>query len=135
LRCGAITRAGGHCRATANDESGYCYAHDPAKTDERRESASRAGRSGGRGRPRTGADEIRAVKRDLWRVIGQVEDGQTERGVGGVLGQLFNSLLRAIEVERRQLEADEIVVRLEALERGHGASRGAIDERGRRWTG
>jgi|SRR5215213_9139852 len=120
--------APGHCRATANDESGYCYAHDPAKTDERRESASRAGR------PRTGADEIRAVKRDLWRVIGQVEDGQTERGVGGVLGQLFNSLLRAIEVERRQLEADEIVARLEALERGHGASRGAIDDRGRRWT-
>ena len=78
---------------------------------------------------------MRAVKRDLWRVIGQVEDGQTERGVGSVLGQLFNSLLRAIEVERRQREADEIVARLEALERGRGTSRGAIADPGRRWTG
>jgi len=56
------------------------------------------------------------VKREIRRVIGAVDAGETERGVGAVLFQGFNTLLKAIEIERRIREQEELEGRLEALE-------------------
>jgi hypothetical protein len=57
------------------------------------------------------------VKREIRRVIEAVDCGQTERGVGAVLFQGFNVLLKALETERRIKETEEIEARLEELER------------------
>jgi hypothetical protein len=60
------------------------------------------------------------VKREIRRVIEAVDRGQTERGVGAVLFQGFNTLLKAIETERRIREMEDIEARLEELEREMG---------------
>jgi hypothetical protein len=45
-----------------------------------------------------------------------VQDGTIERGVGAVVFQGFNTLLKAVEVERRIRETDELAERIEQLE-------------------
>ena len=56
------------------------------------------------------------VKREIRRVIEDVDSKRTERGVGAVIFQGYNTLLKAIETERKIKEAEELEVRLEALE-------------------
>jgi hypothetical protein len=63
-----------------------------------------------------GASEMAEVKREIRRVIDAVDSGETERGVGAVLFQGFNTLLKAVEVERKIREQEELTERLEALE-------------------
>jgi|SRR5215208_5842988 len=109
-RCPAITRDGQPCRGLVGAGSDYCPAHDPARSEARSRSASKAARS----RPST---EIRAIKAGIREVIDGVQDGSIERGVGAVLFQGYNALLKATETERRIRELDEIEERVEALER------------------
>ena len=45
-----------------------------------------------------------------------VQDGSIERGVGAVLFQGYNTLLKATETERKIRELDEIEERLRKLE-------------------
>jgi hypothetical protein len=59
-------------------------------------------------------------------VIDGVLRGDLERGVGAVLFQGFNTLLKAVETERKVRETDELIERLEALEEAHSG-------RGRSW--
>jgi len=68
------------------------------------------------------------VKREIRRVIEAVDKGETERGVGAVLFQGFNTLLKAVEVERKAKEAEEVEERLTALEEIAKTKPG-----GRRW--
>lgn len=42
--------------------------------------------------------------------------GKLERGAAAVAGQLLNIKLRALEIERKFKEADELEARMEALE-------------------
>jgi hypothetical protein len=53
----------------------------------------------------------------IHHVIGEVDAGRTQRGIGSVLGQLYNVLLRAVEVERKIKESVEFAERLEEVER------------------
>jgi hypothetical protein len=116
-RCAALTKGGGRCQRIASDGSGYCYSHDPAMAEERRRNAQRAGQAGGRGRPGAGASaELATVKAELRDVIADVRDGSLDRGTGAVIGGLYNTLLRALEVQRRWYEADVLEARIEALE-------------------
>jgi hypothetical protein len=56
------------------------------------------------------------VKREIRRVIEAVDSGKTERGVGAVLFQGFNTLLKAVETERRIVEQQELEERIRRLE-------------------
>jgi hypothetical protein len=47
--------------------------------------------------------------------------GEQDRSAAAVAGQLLNIKLRAIEVERKVKETDELEERIEALERTSGA--------------
>jgi len=53
-----------------------------------------------------------------------VLSGETDRAAAAVAGQLLNVKLRAIEVERKIRETEELEARLEALElhRGQGGA-------------
>jgi hypothetical protein len=64
-----------------------------------------------------GASEMAEVKREIRRVITEVDSGHTKRGVGAVLFQGFNTLLKATEVERKIREQEELETRLTLLER------------------
>ena len=108
MRCAAITSAGERCKLEATSGS-YCWSHAPEYKAARKARARRGGKA-------RGASEMAEVKREIRRVIGAVDAGETERGVGAVLFQGFNTLLKAIEIERRIRDQEDLEGRLEALE-------------------
>jgi hypothetical protein len=99
-----------------------CYGHRPDLAEERRRNASRGGKRGGRGRP---AAELAAAKREIHAVIAGVLTGRVERSVGAVVFQGFNTLLKAIEVERKIKETQDLEERITALEESKGERWGA----------
>jgi hypothetical protein len=128
VRCAGITRAGGRCRLDATHGS-YCYQHSPETQAERQRNASRAGKAGGNGR--AGVSELAGIKRDIRRTVDGVLEGSVERGIGAVAFQGFNALLKAVEVERKVRETDELLERLERLEAAQPSS---AQNGGRTWV-
>jgi hypothetical protein len=61
--------------------------------------------------------ELAAIKAEIRFVIGSVQRGKLDRGVGAVIFQGFHCLLRAVEVERKVRELDELEERIAAMER------------------
>jgi hypothetical protein len=110
-RCAGITRQGGRCERSADSANGLCWLHDPRRSEDRRRAASKAGKS----KP---SAEITNVKRELMRVVDGVLDGSVERGRGAVAAQLYGVILRALELERRIKETQELEQRISELEAG-----------------
>jgi hypothetical protein len=108
-RCQGIKRDGGRCTLGVPPGVQWCFNHDPARAQERRRNASRAGKS-------VGGREIRDLKKRISMVIEAVLEGSQERGRAAVAIQGFNALRGALELERRIKEQEEILERLEALE-------------------
>ena len=115
--CAGTKKSGESCTATVEPPQTYCWWHDPANADERRRAASK----GGRGKPNR---EIRDLKRELEDLAAGVLDGSVDRGKGAVVNQILNTRLRAVELERKIREADELEERLAALEQAQGNQRG-----------
>ena len=120
MRCSAITRGGERCKLDATNGS-YCWSHAPENADARK----RRGRRGGKAR---GASELSEVKREIRTVISDVLEGRVERGVGAVVFQGYNTLLKAAEVDRRIREEEELLARIEQLEQTQDQQKG-----GRKW--
>ncbi len=118
MRCSAITRGGERCKLDATSGS-YCWSHAPEYAEARR----RRGRRGGKAR---GASELSEVKREIRAVVTDVLEGRVERGVGAVVFQGYNTLLKAVEVERRIREEEALLARIEQLEQSQA-------QRGGRW--
>ena len=108
-RCSGFKPDGSRCTVLVSTEGSRCYWHDPDKAEARRRNAAK----GGKGR---GSREIRVLKDELRTLIADVRDGQVEQGRAAVLGQLYNCLLRAAEVERRWRETDDLEDRLSEIE-------------------
>src|SRR5215216_6598372 len=109
-RCAAIKPNGERCRLDAQEKQDTCWAHSPENSEKRRNRASR----GGRAKANRELPTIKALLEDLTE---QVLSGALETGRAAVANQLINTRLRAIEVERKIRETDELEARLEALER------------------
>ena len=122
-RCAANTEDGRPCERIVKAAQRYCYSHDPGRADERRRNASRAGRS----KP---SRDLANVKAKLQEMADKVLSGEQDRSAASVAGQLLNIKLRAIEVERKIKETDELEERIEALERTQNREKGA-----RKWRG
>ncbi|MBA2618460.1 MAG: hypothetical protein H0U91_09880 [Rubrobacter sp.] len=125
--CSGIKADGGRCRAQAMRASEWCIGHDPDQVEARRRRASKGGKRGGRGRPQA---ELSDIKRRLSDLVDDVLEGRKDRGDAAVAGQLLNTYIRAVGVELKVREQQEIVERLEELEeglrhRGGGVGRGA----------
>jgi hypothetical protein len=119
VRCSGITSGGARCKLEATYGS-YCWSHAPETADERRQRARRGGRTGGNGRPGSSTElqEIKDLLKELTdRVIGKEGADALSPGAGAVAAQLINTQLRAIELERKIREQEELLERLEALER------------------
>ena len=87
----------------------HCYAHDPDRSEERKRNASRGGRSKCNG-------ELAGLKKQVKDLAQDVLEGKADRGRAAVANQLYNTLIRAIEQERKLRELGELAERLEALE-------------------
>jgi hypothetical protein len=107
--CRATKANGEPCRAPATGPHGYCWAHDPANAEQRSRMASKAAKS-------TPSRELIRLKAQLVDLTKDVLAGEIETGRAAVANQLINTRLRAIEVERRVKEAEELEERLEAIE-------------------
>ena len=117
-QCAGIKRDGGRCTVVVGPGQSHCYAHDPDRSQERKRNASHGGRSRGRG-------ELGELKKQIRDLAAGVLDGTADRGRAAVANQLYNTLIRAIEQERKQRELEEIAARLEDLEEVLKGRRGA----------
>ncbi len=111
--CSGIRADGGRCGAQAMRSSEFCIGHDPAKADERRRRASKGGKRGGRGRPQA---ELAGLKTRLSDLADDVLAGNVNRASAAVVGQLLNTIIRAVSVELKAREQLELEARLEELE-------------------
>lgn len=116
MRCAAITKRGGRCKLEATSGS-YCWNHAPENAEARK----RRGRRGGKAR---GASELSEIKREIRAVLGDVLDKSIERGVGAIAFQGYNTLLKAVEAERKLREQEELEARIAALEEAYGGRGG-----------
>jgi hypothetical protein len=107
--CRATKASGDACRAPATGPHGYCWAHDPANAQQRSRMASKAAKS----KP---SRELAGLKSQLQDLTKDVLSGEIETGRAAVANQLINTLIRAIEQERKMRELGELAERLEALE-------------------
>jgi hypothetical protein len=108
-RCAAIKANGERCRLDAKGKHEMCWAHAPENAAARRKRASR----GGKAKANQELPSIKALLEDLTE---QVLAGELETGRAAVANQLINTRLRAIELERKIRETEDLEARIEALE-------------------
>ena len=111
IKCAAFAGKGRPCKGLVRAGSDYCPAHDPARADARRRSASKAARS------KPGA-EVRDLKDRLGTLADDVLAGQVEPKAAAVATQVIGAYARLLEFERKVREQDEFEGRLVALEEG-----------------
>jgi hypothetical protein len=119
-QCRATKASGERCKGVATGADGLCWAHAPENAAQRHRRASKAAKS----KPNRGVREIKELCRDLTE---RVLSGELLPGPAAVVNQIQNTILRAIEQERKNRELEEVIERierLEALQRNSG---------GRRW--
>jgi hypothetical protein len=112
-RCAGQKGDGTPCERIVGSSQEYCYAHDPSYAEDRKKAASKAARSPTRSRSTT---EIREIKGRLKDLYAAVLEGRAERAAAAVANQVCNTQLRAIELERRVREQEELEERLDELE-------------------
>src|SRR5215212_131113 len=100
-RCRGIKRDGEPCSLSANGPDGFCWAHSPQHAEERRRTASKAGKS----KPTA---EVHLLKAEIKTLISDVKDGDLDRNVAVVMLQGYRALKDFIELERRVRETDEL---------------------------
>jgi len=111
-RCAGKKGDGTPCERIVGSSQPFCYAHNPAFAEDRKRAASKAARSPAKGRS---TSEIRDIKGRLKDLYSAVLEGRAERAAAAVANQIANTQLRAIELERRVREQDELEERLDEL--------------------
>jgi hypothetical protein len=121
--CSAIKASGDRCQAQAMRNSQWCYVHNPDLAEQRQRNNRKGGHRGGRGRP---ISEIADLKLQLEELAASVLDGSVERSSAVVVNQIINTRLRAVDLERKIWEQEELEARIQQLEQ-------AQERGGRRW--
>ena len=112
--CRGTKRDGLQCTATVEPPQTYCWWHDPDNAEQRRRAASRAAKS----KPNREIAAVKTLVEELTnRVIGAEGSDLLSASAGAVAAQLINVRLRAIELERKIKETEELEERIAALER------------------
>jgi hypothetical protein len=109
LVCAGIKRNGGRCTVSVESGQTFCHHHDPARAEERRLAASRAGRA----KPNR---EIVGIRVRLTGLADDVLAGRVDRADAAVAGQLLGTAIRCLETERKWRELGEVEERLALLE-------------------
>jgi predicted RNA-binding Zn ribbon-like protein len=112
-RCLGTKRDNSPCTVSVEPPQTFCWWHDPANADARKQAAARGGKRAGRGRPQA---ELSDIKRRLSDLADDVLEGRQDKGVAAVASQVLNVYLRAVSVELKAREQLELEARVEALE-------------------
>ena len=113
-RCKAMKQSGEGCHTAALPKSAFCYFHDPAKADERREAQALGGRQNriralDATAPDVKVEDCGDVVALVSETINQVRKGVIDPRVANSVGYLANVLIKAFE-------RDELETRIEKLE-------------------
>jgi hypothetical protein len=128
-RCLGTKRDNLPCTVTVEPPKTYCWWHDPANAETRKQAASRGGKRGGRGRPIAELASLRDENADIRR---RLLEGELLPNVAAVAVQSINTDIRAVGATLKAREQEEITERLEELEalleqrkeqRGYGTQR------------
>ena len=114
--CTATKANGDPCTLPATGQQGVCWAHDERYAARRRATASK----GGRARANPLARNLHA---QLEKLAEDVASGELAPYKAAVIVQALNTRIRLIEVERRIQEQEDLLTRLEELERSRGGGR------------
>ena len=118
-RCAGSKPTGEPCERIVGASQSYCFSHDPDRADQRRRAASKAGKS----KPNR---DVADIKRRLSELADGVLDRSVDKGVGAVTSQILNVYLRAVSIELKIKETDELEAKLDemaaALERQERSS-------------
>lgn len=115
--CAANKPNGARCKVRAMKGSRWCYNHDPATEAQRKRNAAKGGRTGGRGRP-SSTNEVVELRQKLRQLAEDTLNGRIEVNVAAVVNQIYNTQLRAVQQQRRNLETEELAEQVgELLER------------------
>lgn len=114
--CPAITRKGTRCTQTVEGAQEFCHHHDPERARERSRSASKAAKA--KSNPL-----MRSLHKQLEKIAQDVASGDLVPYRAAVMVQALNTRIRLVEVERRVEEQQELLERLEELERSRGGGR------------
>ncbi len=106
--CTATKRDGSPCTLPSNSPSQLCWAHDPKNQERRRRGQSR----GGKNKP---SRELIDLKSRLSVLATDVLEGKVNTGRASVAGQILNTYIRAISVEMKLREVEEIAKEVEEL--------------------
>ncbi len=120
-QCRAVERNGEPCKGAVTGPHGYCWAHAPENAEQRKRMASKAARS----KPNK---EVRAVKDRLEDLADGVLLGTIDKADAAVVAQIWNTYLRAVSVELKVREVEDLEQRLSDLEellQHKGGRRGA----------
>jgi hypothetical protein len=112
-RCLGIKRDNSPCTVTVEPPQRYCWWHDPANADKRKQAASKGGKRGGRGRPIAELGNLRDENSDIRR---RLLEGELLPNVAAVAVQSINTDIRAVGVTLKAREQEELIERLDALE-------------------
>jgi len=93
---------------SVNGAQEFCHLHDPARSEERRRQASRAGRA-------RGNREVATLKDEIKTVIADVKAGELDRNDAAVMIQGYRALKDFIALERQIRETDELAVEIEEM--------------------
>jgi hypothetical protein len=110
-RCAAFTGKGRPCKGLVRPGNDYCPAHDPARADARRRSASKAARS----KP---SWEVRELKDRLGTLADDVLARRVEPKAAAVVTQICGAYACLLEFERKVKEQEEFEARHVDLEEG-----------------
>ena len=116
-RCAGFKRDGSPCTVTVEPPQTHCWWHAPEYSEERKRAASRGGKA--KASPLT-----RELHRLLEDLTNRVVEGSLVPYRGAVAAQLVNARIRLVETERRVQEQEELLERLDALERDRGLGGG-----------
>jgi hypothetical protein len=115
--CKAKKQNGTDCQAVPLPGSKYCFFHDPAKAEKRREAQSLGGRHNHMRTLDTDAPDMKIETCHdtiplLSETINQVRKGQIDPRVANAIGYLANVVIKAVEqsdIEKRIEEIEGIV--------------------------
>jgi hypothetical protein len=107
-RCSHTYADTSQCKRIVSAEQGYCYSHDPARASERQRNAARGGKAKATG-------EMGRVKSRLQALADMVEEGQMDRADAAVIGQIWGTYIRAVGMELRVKEFEEMAREVEEL--------------------
>ena len=107
-RCSHTYADSSQCKRIVSAEQGYCYSHDPARASERQRYAARGGKAKATG-------EIGRVKARLQALADMVEEGRMDRADAAVIGQIWGTYIRAVGMDIRVKEFEEMAREVEEL--------------------